>query len=626
MDDPLQYALFYEHSLEGFAYCRMLYDDAGRPDDFVFLAVNPAYLRLTGFTDVVGRRFTEFLPRIREEAPQVLTTYGLVAQTGEPAVFETSVPALGLRVQVSAMSPRPGHFIAAIRDVTARWRAEEDLRRSEARYRGYFEQGLVAIAVLSPDGRLVDTNQAACDLLGYTRDELLARTWSDLLHVDDVAAHAQRLRALSEGDADAYRADKRLMRRGGGTVYADVSMSLRRHTDGSPADYLALFLDVSDRHRLEADLDDERRRFRQLVENSGEAFLLTRPDGTTLFANPAACRMFRRSEEELLAIGRAGIVDPSDPRLTEILRERETSGGFSGQLRYLRGDGTTFDGEVVSSTYTDQSGTHLASVVIRDLTEQKAAEAEILCLNAMLAGQVASRTEQRDAATRELEAFAYSVAHDVRSPLRTIDGFSQLVLDDDGAVLSPSSVEHLQRSRAAAQHMARLLDELAGLTRVSRQELLRSAVDVSAVAQTVAAELAGEQPDRVVDVQVAPGLAADADPQLVRLILRELLGNAWKFTRRQPVAHVAVGAVDCDDGPGFFVRDDGVGFDMRHAAHLYGVFQRMHPQGEYEGDGVGLATVQRLVARHGGRVWAEAAPDEGATFAFTLPSTSPPAP
>ena len=282
-----------------------------------------------------------------------------------------------------------------------------------------------------------------------------------------------------------------------------------------------------------------------------------------------------------------------------------------GSERILHGDGSVERGD---------DGKALAITgYYQDVTDQRSAEAEIRRLNDELQRRVVSRTEQLDAATRELEALAYSIAHDVRAPLRTIDGFSAMVMEDERARLSPEGVAELRRVRVAAQTLARLLDELMGLSDVSRRDLLRQAVDVSALAERVGEEVAAESPSRSVELTVAPGLAADADPALLRLILRELLGNAWKFTRRNQTAHVEVGALDEGDGRAFYVRDDGVGFDTRYAEHLFGAFQRMHSTEEFEGDGIGLATVQRLVRRHGGRCWAEAEVEKGATIYFTLP-------
>ena len=194
-----------------------------------------------------------------------------------------------------------------------------------------------------------------------------------------------------------------------------------------------------------------------------------------------------------------------------------------------------------------------------------------------------------------------------------------MVLEDAAGVLGPEDVRHLQRVREAAQRMSRLIDDLLGLSRLARRELIREQVDVSGLAREVADELLAEHEARVVKVVIAPDMAADADPRLVRVILHNLLDNAWKFTAKHEAARVEVGVTDADGERAFFVRDDGAGFDPEHAEHLFGAFQRLHTAGEFEGDGIGLAMVQRLVNRHGGRAWAEGQVEKGATFFFTLP-------
>jgi PAS domain S-box-containing protein len=252
-----------------------------------------------------------------------------------------------------------------------------------------------------------------------------------------------------------------------------------------------------------------------------------------------------------------------------------------------------------------------------DVTATRRAEEEIRQLNERLADKVLSRAEQNEATTRELEAFAYSIAHDVRTPLRTIDGFSALVLEEQNG-LSAEGREALRRVRLAAQRLGRLLDDLMDLSQVSRRPLERRRVDVTELAEQVGEDLAGDHLSRTVQLTVQPHMVAEADPTLLRLILRELLDNAWKFTAPHENAHVTVGVTTEDDEQVYFVRDDGVGFDTRRAEHLFGAFQRLHDGDAFPGDGIGLATVQRLVRKHGGLVWARSAVEEGATFYFTL--------
>jgi light-regulated signal transduction histidine kinase (bacteriophytochrome) len=220
---------------------------------------------------------------------------------------------------------------------------------------------------------------------------------------------------------------------------------------------------------------------------------------------------------------------------------------------------------------------------------------------------------------RELETFSYSVSHDLRSPLRSIDGFSQALVEDAGPVLDDESRGHLDRIRNATGRMGQLIDDLLALSKVTRAEMKRERVELSEIATQIAAELARHSPKRNVAVTITPGLTATGDPQLVRLTLQNLIENAWKFTSGRDQALIEVGAARDEHGAqAFYVRDNGAGYDPDFAAKLFGPFQRLHPASEFPGSGIGLATVQRIVHRHGGHVWAEGKIGEGATFYFTL--------
>jgi two-component system, NtrC family, sensor kinase len=218
---------------------------------------------------------------------------------------------------------------------------------------------------------------------------------------------------------------------------------------------------------------------------------------------------------------------------------------------------------------------------------------------------------------KELEAFSYSVSHDLRAPLRSIDGFSKALIEDCADKLDEEGLKHLNRVRAAAQRMGELIDDMLQLSRVTRLDLNRRRVDLSALAREVAADLQRQEPERRVVVELEDGLFADADPRLVRIVLENLLGNAWKFTRKVEEPKIVIGMRE-GDGPVFFVRDNGAGFDMQHAEKLFRPFQRLHVESDFPGTGIGLATIHRVIDRHGGRVWAEAVVGEGATFFFSL--------
>lgn len=250
--------------------------------------------------------------------------------------------------------------------------------------------------------------------------------------------------------------------------------------------------------------------------------------------------------------------------------------------------------------------------------DQKRTEEKIRQLNLELEERVRERTAQYEAANRELESFAYSVSHDLRAPLRAMDGFSGALLEEYQEQLDEQARHYLKRIREASQRMGQLIEDLLNLSRVTRREMTRRPVDLSQMAREIAAELKSQNPARRVECDVMPGLMVEVDPNLMKIALENLLSNAFKFTARREEAHIAVGAVEKDGKTIYYIRDNGIGFDMAYASKLFTPFQRLHSLQDFPGTGVGLATVQRIIQRHGGRIWPEAEPGVGATFYFTL--------
>jgi PAS domain S-box-containing protein len=330
--------------------------------------------------------------------------------------------------------------------------------------------------------------------------------------------------------------------------------------------------------------------------------------GTIVLVNSQVARLTGWDQTELLG-------QPIEVLVPEAARARHVAhrDGFAStaqtrpmgsnlRLSALRKDGTLLPVEIMLSPM-ELEGHRVTIAFVRDATERRRREVELEEANAAAM-----------AANRELEAFSYSVAHDLRAPLRSIDGFAQALLEDYAPSFDATAHDYLDRVRANAQRMGTLIDDLLALARLSRAELRRERIDLGRMVKDADARLRQLHPERRVELTVAPDLIVSADARMFGVAIENLMSNAWKFTRGRTVAHIDVGR----ELDAFFIADDGVGFDMAHAASLFAPFKRLHGSREFEGTGIGLATVARVIHRHGGRIWADAKPDAGATFRFTL--------
>jgi PAS domain S-box-containing protein len=360
-------------------------------------------------------------------------------------------------------------------------------------------------------------------------------------------------------------------------------------------------------------------RNRAMIESAPDAMLIVSDYGRILMVNAQTEKLFGYSRAEMLG-NTVELLLPA--RFHDLHTQHRTSYfanptvrsmGTGLELYGMRKDGTEFPIEVSLNPVETENGT-LVSSSIRDITDRRRTEDELRILNQ----SERQHAIQLEAANKELEAFSYSVSHDLRAPLRSIDGFSSALMEDYADKLDERANSHLKRIRAATQRMAELIDDLLKLARVTRIEMRTEAVDLSALANGILAECRKTDPNRHVECIVQDHVSGHGDPGLLHLVLENLLGNAWKFTSKTPQAMIEFAVADKDGEAVYYVHDNGAGFNMTYAGKLFGAFQRLHTASDFPGIGVGLATVQRIVHRHGGRVSAEGAEGKGATFSFTL--------
>ena len=498
-------------------------------------------------------------------------------------------------------------------DITERKRAEEALRRASAYNRRLLEASLDPLVTIGTDGKITDVNEATEAATGYPRAELIGKDFADYFTEPEEAREGYR-RVFREGLVRDYPLEIR--HRDGRVTPVVYNASVYRDEAGQVVGVFAAARDITAQKRAEAEL----RQMSHLIDLAHDAIFIRGRDGTIRSWNRGAEQMYGWSGEEALGHISHDLLGTRFPVSLADLEDRlARDGSWEGVLIHSRRDGAQI--VVASRQVLDREERGEPTDVLEmnsDITERKRADDELRRLKGELEERVVMRTAQLEAANKELESFAYSVSHDLRAPLRAIDGFCQILVTEHAPGLDGEPRRYLQRVSENTRKMGRLIDDLLHFSRLGRQAMTRQPVAMADLVRQCLEELQGEREGREVEVILGELPPCRADAALLKQVWLNLLANALKFTRSRAEARIEAGSFARDGETVYFVRDNGVGFDMAYADKLFGVFQRLHRQEDYEGTGVGLALVQRIIHRHGGRVWAEARPDRGAAFFFTL--------
>ncbi|KMQ53073.1 PAS/PAC sensor signal transduction histidine kinase [Chitinispirillum alkaliphilum] len=605
-----RYSALFNNKTFGVAHCRIIVNEQGKPVDYYVLQINDAYTEIIGVEkkDIEGKLLTEVFPGIEDFYFDFIGTYGRVALEGSDIQFEVDFGYANKWLNVYAYRPVHMEFVAIFTDITERKKSEEALKRSEERLQRALSIETVGVLFFDMESNFTDANDAFLRMIGCDR-QLLER---GELRSDCVTLPEQMPRtwqAFEElkatGRFTPY--EKELIRPDGSRwwgLFAGAQLSENEAVE--------FIIDVTERKHAEEAFKRSEERWNLAIENFAEGAIIATEDEQVIYWNPAARQMHGIKTElenieplektpltfELWTPNGSHLLDLDEWPMRRIKRGEPV---INLELILRRPDQkwqkiVSYSGSMVQTA----NGDRLIFLSVSDLTELRKAEQE-------LRGTI-----------RDLESFSYSVSHDLRTPLSTIRGFVTILAEDYAELLDEEGRDYLGRIDSGVRKMQQLIDDMLNMSRVGRQEMNLQDVDLSAIVRDYMKELRSSEPERQVDIIIEDNVHANADPRLIHLALENLLRNACKFTSKKEAARIEFGTTQKDNQTVYYVRDNGVGFDMQFARKIFEPFKRVHAEREFGGSGVGLSIVLRVVERHGGKVWAEGEVGKGATFYFIL--------
>jgi len=608
------YRALFENLLEAYVYHRAIFDQSGRMVDYVFLEVNRRFEIYTGLKNVIGQKVSQLIPDLAKTNPELFEIYGRVTKTGQPEKVDFYIGALDLWFSVSVYRPKEEHFIALFENITDRKKAELELKKQNEELETILETAPAPIFYKDRENRFVRVNKAFRELMGLMDEPLEGRSLFDLYPQQQAQAYwRDDQEVMSSGKPKLEIIEP--IKTGYGERLLQVNKCPYRGPNGSIIGVIGFALDVTQRKQAEEKLKESEIRFKTIFGDAPEGMLLTDSNRRIVMANKSIAEMLGCRIDELIDKK----IDELHPArdLTMILDKYHKLMGREIRLAHnipvKRKDGNVFFADITGSPF-NIDGKPYCLRCFRDNSLRRRAEEEIIKLNQDLS----QRNQDLEILNQELETFNFSASHDLRTPLMGIEGFSYKLLQDYADKFDEQGKMYLERVHAGVLRMSALIDDLLNFSRVRKAEMCRETVDLSVLTTEIAAYLEQLNPSRKIEFIITPGIEVKGDHRLLSIAMNNLLNNAWKFTSKKDFAKIEFGKMENDGQITYFVRDNGAGFNIANQERLFVPFKRLHTSSQFPGSGLGLTIVQRVIQRHGGRIWATGEVEQGAVFYFTL--------